>query len=164
MEKFVLDTNCFINATNLDSSSCIAVNQLLEMANKGLIFVGVSLHTIAELVVKKDKAWELAKSLPEVPHWPIGEWQDQVANWDQMQGTWEDAKRIEQIQNEIAELAKSGNDIRDRGAFIDALFSGFTGFVTSDKQFVGSGPVKRLNERFSIFVISPENLLKNIIV
>lgn len=58
----------------------------------------------------------------------------------------------------FAELAKSGTDIRDRGGFIDALCSGLDGFVTSDKQLVGSGPAKRINERFSTKVLTPEQL------
>ena len=159
MKKFVFDTNCFINATNDLSLSYSAVNQLLEFAKKGVIYICVSLHSIEELSVSEDKAWELAKSIPEAPHWPIGKWKDQVGAWNQLQGTWEDINRNEQIQNEIENLAKSGNDIRDRGAFVDALCSGFDGFVTSDKQFVGSGPIKRLNGRFSILVVTPEDLL-----
>ena len=77
-------------------------------------------------------------------------------------GTWDDIRRNDQIQEELEKLAKSGNDIRDRGAFIDALCSNYDGFVTSDKQFIGSGPVRRINERFSTKVISPEDLLEEI--
>lgn len=62
------------------------------------------------------------------------------------------------IQMELEQLAKSGTDIRDRGGFIDALCSGLDGFVTSDKQLVGSGPAKRINEWFSTKVLTPEQL------
>ena len=85
-----------------------------------------------------------------------------MGTWKQQSGTWDDIRRNDQIQEELERLAKSGNDIRDRGAFIDALCSNYDGFVTSDKQFIGSGPVKRINERFLTKVISPEDLLEEI--
>ena len=162
MKKYVLDTNCFINAVNKSSTSCHSILHLLEAAKNGDICVGVSLHTLHELEEKKDDAWKLAKSLPEVGHWPIGTWGEQVGIWKQQSGTWDDIRRNDQIQEELEKLAKSGNDIRDRGAFIDALCSNYDGFVTSDKQFIGSGPVRRINERFLTKVISPEDLLEEI--
>jgi hypothetical protein len=63
---------------------------------------------------------------------------------EQLAGTWEDAKRNEQIQQELEQLAKSGNDIPDRGAYLDALRAGADAFVTSDKQLVGTSPAARI--------------------
>jgi len=164
MKKYALDTNCFINATNKNSPSYESVQWLLGAAKKGRIYLAVSLHTLHELEKKKDKALELVKKLPELDHWPIGSWNDQVGTWKQQTGTWDDGKRNDKIQEELEQLAKSGNDIRDRGAYIDALCNKFDGFVTSDKQFVGSGPLRRINKRFSMVVITPEELVKELCV
>jgi hypothetical protein len=73
-------------------------------------------------------------------------------------GTWEDARRNEEIQNDLEQLAKSGNDIRDRGAFLDAWLGGADVFVTSDKQLVGTGPSKRIQVKFQIRVLWPADL------
>jgi hypothetical protein len=35
------------------------------------VLLKVSLQTLHELEQKKDAAWELAKTIPELPHWPI---------------------------------------------------------------------------------------------
>ena len=53
MKKYVLDTNCFINAVNKSSTSYHSVLHLLEAAKNGDICVGVSLHTLHELEEKK---------------------------------------------------------------------------------------------------------------
>ncbi len=162
MKQYALDTNCFINAANSLSTSYETVCRLLDAANRGELFLGVSLHTLHQLEVKNDEAWKIAKTLPEVPHWPIGTWDEQVGTWKQQCGTWDDCRLNDKIQEELNKLAKSGNDIRDRGAFIDALCANYDGFVTSDKQLVGSGPIKRINERFSTQVISPEDLVQEL--
>ena len=162
MKKYGLDTNCFIDAVNNHSTSYGSVRLLLNAAHRGNLHLGVSLHTLHELEEKKDEAWKLAISLTEIPHWPIGTWDEQVGTWKQQSGTWDDGRKNDNIQKELEALAKSGNDIRDRGAFIDALCSGYDGFVTSDNQLVGKGPAKRINERFSIKVLSPEQLVEQI--
>jgi hypothetical protein len=158
MKTYGLDTNCFIDAFNPASPSYHAVLHILAAAERGEVSFKVSLHTLHELEEKKDNAWKLAKTLPELPHWPIGSWGEQVGTWEQATGTWHDGNVNNQIQIELKNLAKSGTDIRDRGGYIDALRSGLDGFVTSDKQLVDSGPAKRINERFPIKVITPEQL------
>ena len=162
MKIYALDTNCFIEAVNSNSPSYGILQKIFSASKKGRVILKVSLHTLHELEKKKDKAWELAKTLPELPHWPIGTWDELVGTWDELVGTWDDAKRNNQIQFELKLLAKSGNDIRDRGAYIDALCSNLTGFVTSDKQLVGDGPSQRINERFQTHVISPEELINKL--
>ena len=122
----------------------------------------VSLQTLSQLEDKQDEAWRLAKTLPELPHFPIGTWDEQIGTWDQETGTWNDAKQNDKIQLEIKALAKSGTDIRDRGGYIDALCSGLDGFVTSDKHLVGSGPSKRINKRFFTKVLTPGQLVKEL--
>ena len=159
MKTYALDTNCFINAINSASHSYESIQKLLEAAGRGLVSLKVSLHTLHELMGKGDKAWELAKTLPELSHWPIGSWKEQVGSWQQLTGSWDDAKRNDEIQRRLEALAKSGTDIRDRGAFVDALRNGVDGFVTSDKQLVGSGPAARINEAFSTKVVTPEQAI-----
>lgn len=126
--------------------------------NSGKVLLKVSLQTLHELEEKKDVARELVKTIPELPHWPIGKWDEQVGTWPQQTGTWDDGKRNHKMQLEIKALSKSGTDIRDRGGYIDALRSHLNGFVTSDKQFVATGPSKRINERYFTKVLTPEQL------
>lgn len=158
MKTYALDTNCFISAVNPTSPSYDALQRILLAAKCGEVSLKVSLQILHELEQKQDEALKLAKTLPELPHWPIGAWDDQVGVWQQQTGTWDDMKWNDHIQMELEQLANSGTDIRDRGSFIDALRSGLDGFVTSDKQLVGSGPQKRINERFSTKVLTPEQL------
>jgi predicted nucleic acid-binding protein len=108
MNKYALDTNCFINAMNKNSPTHDAVQWLLEAAKKGCINLAVSLHTLHELEKKKIKHGDLAKTLPELDHWPIGSWKGQVGIWKQQAGSWDDGKRNDKIQEELEQLAKSG--------------------------------------------------------
>ncbi len=158
--KLVLDTNCFINARSTDTGLKEAIQQIMKAHQDGMVELHVSRHTLAELQVKPDAALKLAETFSVLPHWPIGTWSDQVASWEQMEGTWCDAERNDSIQEELSKLAKSGNDIRDRGAYLDALHVNADAFVTSDKQLVGSGPAKRIFEKFGLLAISPVEFLE----
>ncbi len=162
MKTYALDTNCFINAVKPEASSYEAMQQILRAANREQVALWVSLHTLHELENRRDEAWQLAETLPVLPHWPIGSWNDQVGSWKQQTGTWDDGRRNDRIQLELQELAKSGTDIRDRGGYIDALCNGLDGFVTSDKQLVGSGPSERINNRFSTKVMTPEHAAEEV--
>jgi hypothetical protein len=162
MKTYALDTNCFIDAVNPRSQSYEVIQRILSAFNSGKMSLKVSLQTLHQLEEKKDAAWELAKTLPELPHWPIGTWDEQVGTWAQQTGTWDDGKRNDKIQLELKALAKSGTDIRDRGGYIDALCSELDGFVTSDKQLVGTGPSKRINERFFTKVLTPEQVAEEL--
>jgi predicted nucleic acid-binding protein len=157
--KIVLDANCFIDAANPLSVAHPCLQQILAAARSGKIGLMVSRHTLAELARKPDAAYELAKTVEITHYWPIGTIAEQVAMIEQLAGTWEDARRNEQIQEELEQLAKSGNDIRDRGAYIDALGTAADAFVTSDRQLVGSGPAKRIEDRFRLRVLTPCNLV-----
>jgi len=162
MKTYALDANCFIDAVNPKSQSYEAIQRILSAFNSGKLSLKVSLQTLHELEEKKDAAWEFAKTLPELPHWPIGRWDEQVGSWSQLTGTWDDMERNDRIQLELKALAKSGTDIRDRGGYIDALCYVLDGFVTSDKQLVGTGPSKRINERFFTKVLTPEELVEEL--
>lgn len=162
MRTYGLDANCFINAVNSASTSYHALKRLFDAAKRDEVSLKVSQQTLYELEAKMDEAWQLANTLPKLPHWPIGTWDEQVGTWKQATGTWDDAKKNDEIQMELEKLAKSGNDIRDRGAYIDALRSGLDGFLTSDKQLVGSGPAKRINKQFSTKVLTPEQLAEEL--
>jgi hypothetical protein len=116
--------------------------------------LAVSRHTLAE-VQRPDEACELAKTVEVVPYWPIGTISEQVATIEQLTGTWQDARRNEQIQQELTQLAKSGNDIRDRGAYLDALRAGADAFITSDRHLVNSAPAARILGRFGLRVLTP---------
>ena len=160
MKTCALDTNCFIDAVNPESSSRGVLQRIFGATGTGQVSLKVSLQTLDELEERKDEALELAKTLPVLPHWPIGSWDEQVGTWKQQVGTWDDASRNDLIQAELRALAKSGTSIRDRGGYIDALCNEMDGFVTSDKQLVGSGPSTRINNRFKTKVVTPEELAK----
>ena len=156
--KVVLDTNCFIDATNPTSRAHEALQIILKASNSGKITLFVSLHSLHELEQKPDDAFALAKALPLLPHFPIGTWGEQVGTWSQAAGTWEDAKRNEEIQNDLKKLSKSGADIRDRGAYIDALCVQADVFVTSDNDLVGKGPSSRIAEKYELTIMTPVKL------
>ena len=160
--KLALDTNCFIDAFNPASPNHQPAKRLLQFGSAGAVDLLVSRHTLAQLDTKDDEASRVAHTLPILPHWPIGTWDDQVGTWDQLEGTWDDARRHDEIQAEIEVLAKAGTDIRDRGAYLDALMAGVHAFVTSDKQLVGSGPASRIGTRFGLRCETPQAMVREL--
>lgn len=76
--KAVLDANCFIDAISQTSQAYEAVQVILKASHSGEITLFVSLHSLHELEQKPDEALALAKSLPLLPHFPIGTWGEQV--------------------------------------------------------------------------------------
>jgi predicted nucleic acid-binding protein len=156
--KVVLDTNCFINAVNQTRQAYEAVQVILKASHSDKITLFVSLHSLHELEQKPDEALALAKSLPLLPHFPIGTWGEQVGTWSQTAGTWEDAKRNEEIQNDLKKRVKSGADIRDRGAYIDAVHAHVDVFVTSDEDLAGKGPSSRIAEKYELRIMTPVEL------
>lgn len=121
--KVVLDTNCFIDAVDRKRKTYEPLQTILKASNSGQITALVSLHSLHELERKPDEALVLAKSFALLPHFPIGTWEEQVGTWNQAAGTWEDAKRNEEIREDLKKLAKAGADIRDLGVYIDAQAS-----------------------------------------
>jgi predicted nucleic acid-binding protein len=158
--KIVLDTNCFIDAISTVPCLRNSIQEITKAHHDGVVQLHVSRHTLAELEKKPDAAFDLAKTFLVLPHWPIGTWPEQVGSWEQVDGTWCDAERNDSMQEELRKLATSGNDIRDRGAYLDALHAKSDAFVTSDKHLVGSVPAKRIFERFCLRVTSPAGFLE----
>jgi predicted nucleic acid-binding protein len=159
--KIVLDTMCIIYAFNPSLHAHAAMKFILNTVEDRQVELWVSRHTLFELS-KDDPVTTVARAfahhLKILPHWPIGAFSDQVTSWDNSAGTWEDARRYQDMQTELATLANSGNDIHDRGAYLDALVAGADLFVTSDKHLVLSCPASRLERRFGLRVITPEAL------
>jgi len=155
--KVALDANCFIDAANASSSAYPCLQRLFSAARSGKVRLLISRHTLAEL--KSDAANEMAKNVEVLPHWPIGAVGDQVATIEQLSGTWKDARRNQEIQLELVQLAKSGNSIRDRGSYLDALRGEAAFLVTSDRDLVGSGPAERIRARFGLRVLTPCQLV-----
>lgn len=149
----VLDTNCLIDAVVDEALAHDAMKKLLLAHRVGRVVLAVSRHTLPEL--KTEAARAIADALPLVPHWPIGSWAEQVATWDQVSGTWDDAKRNQLVQLEIRNLANSGSSLQDRGAYLDALNGGADVFVTSDRQLAKSNPALLLQRRFGLRVMKP---------
>lgn len=160
--KVALDTNCFIDAVNPMAHANAAMRVVLDAHASGKITLMVRRHTLAELTDPSGLALELAKRFSVLPYWIIGTIAEQVATIEQLAGTWENAHRNEEIQEQLEHLAKSGSDIRDRGALLDALHGGADAFVTSDKQLVGGGPAKRIEEKFGIRILRPADLVREL--
>ncbi|MHB8652752.1 MAG: hypothetical protein ACYDA9_02630 [Terriglobia bacterium] len=156
--KVTLDTNCFIDAVSPLAHAHASMGMLLSAAKSGSISMTVSRLTLHELSCRADQAYELAKTFEVLPHWPIGSIGEQVAMVKDLAGTWDDAHRNQEIQREIQALAKAGNDIRDRGAYLDALCAGVRVFVTSDKHLAGNEPARKIGERFGLRVVTPNDL------
>jgi predicted nucleic acid-binding protein len=159
MIKICLDANIFIDAYNDLIPWYKDIKEIFSLAGKGNIEIYVSLQTLEELKEKEDSAYKLAKTVKQLPHWPIGSWKEQVGSWNDAVGSWNDVKENDEIQFRLEKLAKSGNDIRDRGAFIDALKFKINYFVTSDGQIVKEGPKERINGIFDTKVIKPKDLM-----
>ncbi len=158
MRAYSLDTNCFIDTFSPASATQRAMQAILEAAAKAhRIALWVSRHTLSELT-RDDEATVLARSLPALPHYPIGTSDEQVGTWDKLAGTWDDAKRNEDLQIQIKALAHANVSIRDRGGLIDALASKLDGFVTSDKGLVAPGPASKINAVLATKVLTPIEL------
>ena len=157
--KIALDTNCFIDAINKNSKLYNSMKKILEYAKIGKINIYVSRHTLDELSKKPDKAYEIAKTMLTLPYCPIGSWNDIFGTWNDLNCTWDDIGKNDKLVDELKQLAKSGSDIRDQGAYIDALHAGMNFFVTSDRQFVASEPAKKIENHFGLRVITPKELI-----
>lgn len=160
--QIALHTNCFIYSVNAESKEYGPLQAILAAASIGTFGLLVSLYTLAELARKPDAAYDLAKTFLVLPHWPIGAIADQVAMIKDLQGSWEDARRNESIQHELKQLAGGGNDIRDRGAYLDALLAKMDAFVTSDGHFVNTEPARRMRERFGLRTLTPSQLVHEV--
>jgi len=159
MKEVSLDANCFIDACDSSSHAYEDLKDICDLRERRIIKLFVSLQTLSELEARGDAAYKLATSTDVLPHYSIGSWAEQVGSWAQEAGTWKDGRDDDVTQKKIEVLAKSGNDIRDRGAYIDAIRGNMYAFITSDKQLVGSGPAKRLNNEFKTQVFTPNQLL-----
>ena len=153
--KIAADANCFIDAVDTKSHSYPYLLRIIELRNQGFAKLFISRHSLHEIREPKG-AVDLANSCELLPHYPIGAWDDQIGNWDDLAGTWNDAKLNQATQQKIQNgLAKSGTDIRDRGAYVDALSAGVDVFMTSDGKLVKDGPASRIAEKYGL-----QNLLE----
>ena len=155
-----LDTNCFIDAARPESHAHTAALAIIEAGQTGLVKLFVSRSSLVELERHTDDALSIANTLSVLPTYPIGKIDDCVGTIRQQAGTFADAKRNQEIQKELKSLAKSGNGIRDRGAFIDSLLADVDAFVTSDKQWCDSGPARRIRDRFGLRTLTPQKALE----
>ena len=158
--KIVVDANVIIDATDENSYNYDNAKRLFEMHESGRVKIFISRHTESELC--SEKARDIGSNLFKLPHYPIGLWDQQVCNWNGARGIWGDAKRNEEINSDLERLACSGDDIRDRGAYIDALKFGADVFVTSDKHLVGNGPAGRIGTKFGLRILQPKDIINEL--
>lgn len=156
----VLDTNCFVDAVNSASHAHEAVTSLLRAAELSRVRISVSLHSIHELELAdakyKDGALQIARRFPVLPYFPIGTFKDLLGTFNGVAGTFDDMRVNAAREAQLQRLAKSGNDLRDRGALIDAARAQADIFVTSDGQLSKAGPAKRIGVALGIRVLTPK--------
>lgn len=153
--RVAFDTVCFIDAVHSERPEFPALQKILAARDAGRLTIEVSQHSLHQLEEKPDNALVLARTAEVLPNYPFGSWKDLVGNWNTLAGTWADIARTDALRAEIAQLAKAGADIRDVGAYIDALHAGVDVFVTKDRDLCGSGPAKRIAARFPLTIRTP---------
>lgn len=167
MKKYSLDTNCFIDFFSPNLHAYESLARIFALYHKNNIKIMISRHTLDEIPKQKHisnicEVFNFSETIPILDHYPIGDYDEQIASWNNCCGTWNDAKKNQKRQEKLLTLAKSGNDIRDRGAFIDALLNDMDAFITSDKQLVGNGPKERIKTEFDFDVLKPQELIKEL--
>jgi hypothetical protein len=86
-----------------------------------------------------------------------------VATWGQVShSTWADHRAAAEKYEDLRTLAKAGADIRDLGAYVDALYGGADIFVTSDQDVAGSGPIFRIVEKYGLRILTPLQLAEEL--
>lgn len=154
--KVALDANAFIGAVSPVELGYDALRKIFAQ-NAERVATYVSVHTLHELQPSPD-ALALAKTAILLPHFLIGTWADQVATWDQVSGTWSDQRLADEKYQDLRTLAKSGANIRDLGAYVDALYGGVDVFVTSDLDMAGMGPMSRIMSKYRLRILTPQQL------
>ncbi len=154
--KVAADANCFIDAVDARSHSYPYLKTILELRDRGLLKLFISRHSLYE-IQKSQNAIDLANTCEILPYHPIGTWGDQeIVKWGALAGTWNDAKINQTVQEDIQNLAKSGTDIRDRGAYIDALRAAVDVYMTSDRQLAGNGSAPRIAGKYGLKILTPK--------
>ena len=136
---------------------------MLKLAHTRGHRIAVSKHSLSELATGSDKfgpgAENLARSVPELPYFPVGTFGELLGTIGELAGTIGDMKTNEALRKELGTIAKKGTDIRDRGALIDAVRAGATCFVTNDIGLVGSAPRSRIERRLPVVIRTADELL-----
>jgi predicted nucleic acid-binding protein len=161
--RVALDANCFIDAVTPSAHGHEAMRRIFVAQDKYQIALFVSRQTLHELEARPDEALALARKIKTLPHYSIGTYDEQVGTWSEEAGTWDDGREDDLRQDIMAKQAKSGNDIRDRGALIDALRANCDVFVTSDGQLSKTGPAQRLESKFPIRIRTPAQFVTEFI-
>ena len=163
MWKIAADTNCFIDAVDIESHSYCYMKKIINWRDLGILRLFVSQHSLHE-IKKQQNAIDLANACEILPYYPIGAWGDQeIVKWGELAGTWGDVEANQAIQNDIkVNRAKSGTDIRDRGACVDALRAGVSVFMTSDRSLADRGPAARIVEKHGLKILTPKQVVEEI--
>ena len=159
--KVAVDTNCIIALFRQGEVIHKYMVHIREMHQKGEIEFYTSLKTIDEIekgvLIYGSDPLNYASSLPLLPNYLIGTWNDQVGPWESLAGTW-DGKN-EDLQKKIHNLTKKGVKIRDRQIVIDSYLGGMHVLLTNDHGLCDGGSAGRLREEFGILVLSPEKFI-----
>jgi hypothetical protein len=129
------------------------------MREEGQIELYVSLKAIDQ-IVRSDAALAYASSLPKLPNYPVGSWNEQVGSWSTAAGTWDDAKRNEQLRKKLGELVNKGADYRDKQIIIDSFCAGMGVLATNDTKIRDPGPASRLKKKLGVTAMCLEKFVQ----
>ncbi len=151
-DGLTLDTSAVITAFEPARPGYAPMQRLIAQWESGQRRLYVSRRTLAELRQKQDDKLAFAERLEVLPYYMIGTWDDfeQGITWNDLAGTWNDAKTNDALQRALPVRAKVG--ILDRGILVDSMMTGVRQMVTTDQylldradgieQAVGVRPVR----------------------
>jgi hypothetical protein len=83
-----------------------------------------------------------------------------IGTIDELAGTFDDLRRSADMLQKLSEQARSGANLRDKGALIDALWARAAVFVTSDRHLVDEAPAQRISAAFDIQIMTPSTAIR----
>lgn len=139
---------------------------VVALRDAGSVVLAVSQHSLLQLEAVTDRfgtsALDLAKTAVVLPCYPTGSISELVGPIDGLAGSLSEVTGTDQFRLQLADIATSGTDLRDRGALIDTYRFGASWFVTNDKGLVGSGPQGRIRAHLGISVVRPADFVARI--
>jgi hypothetical protein len=131
-----LDTCAIIRMFEVGLPGQSAMCRLKSAWADGQIRLLVSRRTLYELRRQPpDDALTFAERIEVLPYYPVGSWKDvNDVSWNQLHGTWEDARRLHAVQETLP--VRKGVKIKDRGIIIDSIQAGIQIVVTTDKGMI----------------------------
>ncbi|MGH7813812.1 MAG: hypothetical protein ACREQI_07380 [Candidatus Binataceae bacterium] len=132
MKTATLDTCAVIAVFNPERPGHTAMCRIKDAWERGRVRLAVSRRTLYQLRKKPpDAALAFAEKLEIQPYYVIGSWEEQGdVTWAQCAGTWDDAKKMDELQRVFP--VRAGADIFGRGILLDSMKARIQVLVTND--------------------------------